>query len=231
MSRYKGKAEKEVSLTNEVALLRGKVKEMESEITSYKRKLDELRRAKNTTVLRKEKEYVQCGIQRRNSSTSNSSLERGEDNQNKKLNNKCNHEEEISVLYRKISDLEIERENYLSKQNKETKFQCNHEEEIRKLKGIIKELNDDKFALQLENEDLTKKVSELFDELSVKEATWCENVKKIKAETQLNWQARYDEWMTKTQEKIQELQTANELLQGSLRLERGRLDNEDFHNK
>lgn len=95
-----------------------------------------------------------CICCRRNSSTSNSSLERGEDNQNKKLTTEFNHEEEILALKNKIRDLEIERENFLSEQSKTTKVQCNHEEEIRKLNKMIKELNDDKFALELENDDL-----------------------------------------------------------------------------
>ena len=53
--------------------LRDKVKELESEVKSLKTKLDELRKAKNTTLIKKEKEFVSTGVPQRQSNVDPSS--------------------------------------------------------------------------------------------------------------------------------------------------------------
>lgn len=47
--------------------MRARVKELEDEVKSLKTKLDELRKAKNTTLIKKEKEFVTTGISQRSS--------------------------------------------------------------------------------------------------------------------------------------------------------------------
>lgn len=62
--------------------LREKVKELESEVKSLKTKLDDLRKAKNTTLIKREKEFVSTGIPHtasNESSTQNANLKEKED--------------------------------------------------------------------------------------------------------------------------------------------------------
>ncbi len=56
---------------------------------------------------------------------------------------------------------------------------CGHEVEIQKLKEHISELEADNAALVVENSDLKIKASGLLQELSVKEAEWCETEEKL----------------------------------------------------
>ncbi|KAI0242292.1 hypothetical protein LSAT2_014127 [Lamellibrachia satsuma] len=45
--------------TTEDALLRQRVKELEEEVSSCKKRLDDLRKAKNTTILKREREVLE----------------------------------------------------------------------------------------------------------------------------------------------------------------------------
>jgi len=47
---------------DDIPTLKNKVAELERQVTEYKTKLDELRRAKATTVVKLEKEYVNTSV-------------------------------------------------------------------------------------------------------------------------------------------------------------------------
>jgi regulator of replication initiation timing len=49
----------------------------------------------------------------------------------------------------------------------------------------ISELQADNAALVVENSDLNERVSSLVNDLSIKEATWCENEDKLKIEVSI----------------------------------------------
>lgn len=61
-------------------------------------------------------------------------------------------------------------------------LECGHQPFIEALQQQLLELQADNTALLMENSDLKDRVNSLVTELSIKEATWCENEEKLKIE-------------------------------------------------
>ncbi|XP_071842321.1 uncharacterized protein [Apostichopus japonicus] len=197
-----------------------RVRELESEVSSLKKRLDELRKAKSTTVLKKEKEYVTFKQHRRPPGDSSPVVD-------KKLSELIQiHNNELKKLEdAHKADMKRLREEHSSaiKFSQETSV-CHHEQELKELRSNIKSLEDEKAGLQTQNEnlqveniDLRAKFEELFTELSLKEAQWCEKEEQLNLKLKLHWGEKYREWMEATEKKIAELQKANELLRSYVR--------------
>ncbi|CAH1797321.1 unnamed protein product [Owenia fusiformis] len=200
-------------LANE-ATLKSRVKELESEVLSLKRRLDELRKAKNTTVLKREREVLQVGVP---FGKRDSSDEPKVENLMKQLDDKDKlRETEIEKLRKKFTK-EMED---LSKIQSKEKGACNHEPIIKELNTRVGELEADKAAIMIENQDLKEKVDTLLMQLSVKEAQWCETEEQLNMKLKKQWSEKYQEWMAETERKIEALQQANTMLQGLLRRQR-----------
>eukprot|EP00057_Strongylocentrotus_purpuratus_P030449 XP_781716.3 PREDICTED: tuftelin [Strongylocentrotus purpuratus] len=207
-----------------VAFLKTRVQELESEVTSLKKRLDGLRKAKNTTVLKKEKEYVSVGASDSNRTSKRPSISEDKSSElQKKLKDlSLQHADEMSALKKKHSaDLQKVQSERVQPTPPE---RCNHEEEILQLKGEVTELReknakleDVNSALKAENLSLHDKFEELFTELSLKEAQWCEKEEQLNLKLKLQWGEKYREWMEATEKKIAELQRANEYLRTCLK--------------
>ena len=57
---------------------------------------------------------------------------------------------------------------------------CNHEEEIRHLKSTIAELESDKAILLIENDEIKEQYETTLQEMSIREAEWCEQEEHLK---------------------------------------------------
>jgi len=64
--------------------------------------------------------------------------------------------------------------------------------------------------------DLQLQIDDLLEELSRKEAEWCSKEEKLMLEIKTSWGEKYQKWMAQTEQKIEELQRANDLLKGML---------------
>ncbi|XP_071958299.1 uncharacterized protein [Antedon mediterranea] len=185
---------------SEITTLKGRVKELENLVSSLKKRLEELRKAKSTTVLKKEKEYI---------STANPKHQ------------KSRSSKPDATLEQKLEQLKIQHEKEIRKlmERKPVEVKCNHLEEISKLKAQNESLERKTEELEHKNEDLKEennsllhKFEELFTELSIKEAHWCEKEEQLNLKLKLQWGEKYREWMAVTEAKISELQAANDLL-------------------
>ncbi|XP_033758457.1 uncharacterized protein LOC117340797 [Pecten maximus] len=199
---------KKLALTNNSkqneAILKERVKELEDEVTSLRKRLDDLRKAKNTTVLKREREVLEVGTPFSKRETTvkaapASAPQNPPDNRNK----------EIEELRKKFA-AEVE---LLKKQESS----CDHEVVIEALQGHVGSLEADNAALVIENTDLKDRVNSLVTDLSIKEANWCEMEEKLRIQINKAWGDKYREWMEKTEGKITELQQTNTLLRGYLK--------------
>ena len=82
--------------------LRDKVKELESEVKSLKTKLDELRKAKNTTLIKKEKEFVSTGVPQRQSNVDPSSNVNKEELERSL---KAKYQKQIDEVYQGVNEM------------------------------------------------------------------------------------------------------------------------------
>ncbi|OWF55960.1 uncharacterized protein LOC110453566 isoform X2 [Mizuhopecten yessoensis] len=199
---------KKLALTNNTkhneVILKQRVKELEDEVASLRKRLDDLRKAKNTTVLKREREILEVGtpFSKRESAVKAAPVPAPQ-----KLTD--NHDGEIEELRKKFaSEIEI---------LKEQEKSCDHESEIEALQRYIYSLEADNAALLIENTDLKDRVTSLVTDLSIKEAKWCEMEEKLKIDINRSWGEKYKDWMEKTEAKITELQQTNTLLRGYLK--------------
>lgn len=214
-----------------VSSLKYKVKELEEEVATLKGRLDDLRKAKNTTITKREREIVEVGFPKRDPKYEakiaelQKQLRDFEHARNKEIeelkrmhmkeledakSGKKNMEKELDDLRKKLAAEMKEMEDRLATQSKVKP--CNHEEDMVRLKKRISDLEADNAALLVENNDLKERVSSLVTELSLKEAKWCEEEEKLKLKIKEGWGERYQQWMAETERKIQELQEANTIL-------------------
>nr|XP_022326353.1 dynactin subunit 1-like isoform X2 [Crassostrea virginica] len=231
---------KKLDLTNDSkrneVLLKDRVKELEEEIVGLKKRLDDLRKAKNTTVLKREREILEVGTPfgRRDSKQTTAAppppaptkvpadfqkklddlkaqLEAAEkrhasqmkEAEGKLSNLQGNSSKEMEDLRKQFAkDMEA------LKKAMEQDLECGHQPFIDALQQQCVELQADNTALLMENSDLKDRVNSLVTELSIKEATWCENEEKLKIE------------LSKSQQKIQELSDGNIVLRGYLEASR-----------
>ncbi|XP_072049875.1 uncharacterized protein [Amphiura filiformis] len=199
----------------DVGFLKLRVEELENEVGELKKRLTDLRRAKNTTVLKKEKEYVSTGTPEHKRSNSGSKRLEELHMQMKELNLK--HEKEIETLTKKHSE---DLQTSLAKNNPG----CDHDKIIAELKENYRKLEVDNKDLKLVNDELQSenmalrdKFEQLFTELSIKEAQWCEREEQLNLKLKMQWGEKYREWMEATEKKIEELQKANALLRSCIK--------------
>ncbi|XP_022100091.1 myosin-6-like [Acanthaster planci] len=200
---------------NDAYFLKSRVEELEAEVAALKKRLDDLRKAKNTTVHKKQKEYVTTSMTEHRSSND----PKVSDLQQKMDDLNLQHTKEMEELKR--SHQESLRK---MKKTSPSPTSCNHEEEIASLKQQNKSLQSDNEELRLfneelkkENGDLREKFEELFSELSIKEAQWCEKEEQLNLKMKLQWGEKYREWMEVTEKKIADLQAANDLLRSYMK--------------
>ncbi|XP_033641483.1 uncharacterized protein LOC117301562 [Asterias rubens] len=192
--------------------LKNRVEELEAEVLALKKRLDGLRKAKNTTVLKKQKEYVSSSEARSTLDPKISDLQRKMD--------------DLSLQHKKeMEALKTKHEESLQKRSKtSTPPPCDHEKEIKELKTRNKTLNEENEELKLfnnelkmENTEMREKFEQLFTELSIKEAQWCEKEEQLNLKMKLQWGEKYREWMEVTEKKIADLQAANDLLRSYMK--------------
>ncbi|XP_048772391.2 uncharacterized protein LOC125678194 isoform X2 [Ostrea edulis] len=239
-------ASKKLDLTNDSrrneVLLKDRVKELEEEIVSLKKRLDELRKAKNTTVLKREREILEVGTPfgRRDSkptvtapppppaATSKVPADFQKKLEDLKIQLEAaekNHASQMKEAEAKLSNLRGTNSKEMEEMRKkfakdmealkkamEKDSECGHKPLIEALQQQLLELQADNAALLMENSDLKDKVNSLVTELSIKEATWCETEEKLKIELNKEWGEKYKAWMERTESKIHELQEANTML-------------------
>ncbi|XP_006813859.1 uncharacterized protein LOC102802814 [Saccoglossus kowalevskii] len=185
------------------SLLKERVRELESEVSSLKRRLDELRKAKNTTILKKEKQYVSVG----EPSISKSTTDNGK----------------VSDLQKQIEQLKIKHSKELQDEKVKENKDCGHASVIDQMTKKCEVLEKEKQeALYLndimgkENQELSEKYQQLLTELSIKEAEWCEKEEQLNIKLKLQWGEKYREWMQQTEQKIADLQKVNQFLRTQL---------------
>lgn len=190
--------------------LKQRVKELESEVANLKRRLDELRKAKNTTILKREREILEVGAPfgRRGSESeaTNAQLE-------KKLKAAETHRNEEIDALRKQFAAEMETV-------KNSIKECGHEEELQFIRHRNETLENDNLALMAECKELTARVKALVTDLSIKEARWCETEEQLKLQLKQSFGEKYKDWMEATEAKIAELQHTNMLLRTYLKKQR-----------
>lgn len=229
-SRLSKAAEAEKASQELIASLKYKVKELEHEVSTLKSRRDELRKAKNTTITKREREVVEVGFKRdphyeAKIAELEKQLREKSAQKNKEIEElKKQHAEALEAEEKRRKDLqkqldelyekmEKERKDLIDKLEKQKKTPpCNHEDLLYRLKTQVAELEGDKAALQLENKDLKDRINSLHLELSVKEAKWCEKEEQYNLKLKQQWGDKYAEWMAETERKINELQEANQLL-------------------
>ncbi|XP_013394507.1 hyaluronan-mediated motility receptor-like [Lingula anatina] len=201
----KGRRDSTADSRTEAAILRNRVKELETEVSSLKKRLEDLRKAKNTTVLKREREVINVGTP-----FSNREAKQGPD-----------QGKEVEDLKKKLEAAKLSAEN----------TNCGHDKIIEDLNSTImtlqaenyslaekaSSLEADNAALAIHNGDLTERVSSLLAEMSEREAQKCEKEEVIEARLKVKWQQMYQEWMAATEQKIEELQAANALLRRMIR--------------
>ncbi|XP_061164636.1 desmoplakin-B-like isoform X1 [Saccostrea echinata] len=229
------------SKKNEV-LLKDRVKELEEEIVGLKKRLEDLRKAKNTTVLKREREILEVGTPfgKRDSKPTITApppppvaASKVPAEFQKKLDDlkaqlaaaEKNHDTQIKEAEAKLSNVQgtsskemddlrkqFAKDMEAVKKAMEQELECGHQPIIEALQHQLLELQADNTALLMENSDLKDRVNSLVTELSIKEASWCEAEEKLKIELNKQWGEKYKEWMEKTENKIRELQEANTML-------------------
>ena len=126
----------------DVGLLKMRIKELEKEVKDYKSRLDDLRKAKNSVVIKKTTEYVQQG-----------GVPAGKDRIPEKPPEPTVKPEYVQQLEKHIHDLETTNQS-LEAELKET--QGSSGETMEKMRKELKEAKDLVEALKIENE-LTRK--------------------------------------------------------------------------
>ncbi|XP_022802131.1 uncharacterized protein LOC111339684 [Stylophora pistillata] len=82
--------------------------------------------------------------------------------------------------------------------------------ELEKLKLENEELREETELLRTKETELQLQVDNLLEELSRKEAEWCSKEEKLMLEIKTSCGQKYQKWMAQTEQKIEELQAAND---------------------
>ncbi|KAK7106650.1 cingulin-like protein 1 [Littorina saxatilis] len=191
--------------------LKDRIKELETEVTSLKRRLDDLRKAKNTTILKREREIVEVGAPfGRRESQSMFVVDGKASELEKKLQDVSkSRDQEMDALRKKFA-AEME-------QVKGSSKDCGHHEELLFLRYRNEGLENENAVLMSETGELRDKIDALVTELSIKEAKWCEAEEQLNLKLKESWGEKYKEWMKTTEAKIADLQCTNQLLRHYLK--------------
>ncbi|XP_058953314.2 putative uncharacterized protein MYH16 [Pocillopora verrucosa] len=202
-----------------------RIKELEQQVSDLKKRLDELRKAKNTTIIKKDKEYVTTGTPKAssiNASTGSPGLadyhkERATSSDTCAVPQNKLQEEDVRILQKNIASLKELHKAELEELNKEVEKQARQSDsnmaaELEKLKQENEELKEENRLLRTRETGLQLQVDNLLEELSKKEAEWCSKEEKLMLEIKTSWGEKYQQWMAQTEQKIEELQAANDFL-------------------
>jgi len=207
-----------------------KIKDLEKEISSLKQRLNDLRRAKNSVMIKREREIVHVGHPQVNRSQPSKPTSEVNNDGNKNIIKKLRETESLNAeLEKKLKELK-EQKSLLNKDlEKERKLSSTHKNQVKslleklELKSTQEENknveNNDREShitdLTNENAELRAKNTKLVDDLSVKEAKWLEKEQFFhRKELQLQeaWSSKYAKWMTDTEQKIDDLKKQNDML-------------------
>ncbi|XP_014782735.1 uncharacterized protein LOC106878128 [Octopus bimaculoides] len=162
------------------------VNDLQEEVACLKKKLDELRRAKCTTIVKREREILRVGhpfVAR------NSKLEKPNDASPKTQseNNVCDKQTEENLvkcpeaLKTELVDEENTSPVDLDSISLEGEEQEENTEYIKSLLERIDQLNDENMALTVQNKTLEDDVTDLKMELNKKEMEWCKKEEQLKS--------------------------------------------------
>ncbi|CAI9720536.1 Hypothetical predicted protein [Octopus vulgaris] len=187
------------------------VNDLQEEVACLKKKLDQLRRAKSTTIVKREREILRIGhpFVARNAKVENpndaSPKTQPEDNV-------CDKETEENLvkcpeaLQTELVDKEDTSPVDLDSISLEAEEQEGNTEYINFLLERIDQLRGENMALTIQNKTLEGDVADLKMELNKKEMEWCKKEEQLKSEFQTKWRRQYEEWMKDMESKMAELQ-------------------------
>jgi len=207
-----------------------KIKDLEKEISSLKQRLNDLRKAKNSVMIKREREIVHVGHPQVNRSQPSKTTNEVKSDGNKNLNKRLKETETLnSELENKLKELKKQKVLLNNDLEKERKLSNTHEKQIKSLLEKLelkstqeenkKVENNDREShitdLTNENAELRAKNTQLVDDLSVKEAKWVEKEQfyhRKELQLQEAWSSKYAKWMTETEQKIDDLRKQNDML-------------------
>lgn len=213
-----------------------RIKELEQQVSDLKRRLDELRKAKSTTVIKRDKEYVTTGVShgahdgavkgaddpdchKQETKSAETGLDQRVQTSNQEVKKLEDSITAMKELHRKeIEELKTEVEKQCSQQAKQA--DSSMAAELERIKNQNREFQQENEELKSKTAELQLRVEELLEELSKKEAEWCTKEEKLLLEVKASWGEKYQKWMAQTEQKIEELQTANNFLKMLLEKER-----------
>ncbi|XP_078593069.1 uncharacterized protein LOC144871478 [Branchiostoma floridae x Branchiostoma japonicum] len=208
--------------------LKNRVKELEEEVATLKKRLDELRKAKNTTILKREREVLSVADPFSARPAKSADDGKVAELQQKLDNSAAERDREVAELNRQLEKLKLDNQAEMDRLRKENQGQqvppCDHEKELETLRKKLREeetlnreLNDQNMELRSRLLITEEKIEALYEELSVKEAHWCEMEEQYQLKLKTQFSEKYQEWMEATEKKIEELQRANDLLRNYVR--------------
>lgn len=129
--------------------------------------------------------------------------------------------QQVKTLHENIAALKEMHREELEELKREVEKQARESDstlaaELEKVKTQNKELQEENKLLHSKGIDLQLQNDDLLEELSRKEAEWCSKEEKLMLEIKTSWGEKYQKWMAQTEQKIEELQRANDLLKGML---------------
>lgn len=187
------------------------INDLQEEVTCLKKKLEQLRRAKSTTIVKRERQILQIGqpfVAR------NEKRERPNDASPKTQSgdNVCDEqtEENLAKCPEALETERVDEDNTppldLDSLSLEVEEQEGNTEYIKSLLEKIDQLNYENMALIIQNKTLEEDVTNLKAELSKKEMEWCKKEEQLQSEFTKKWRRQYDEWMKDMESKMAELQ-------------------------
>ena len=160
------------------SVLIDRIKMLEEEVKILKQRMDELRKAKNQTIIKREHEYVEVGNPITDKDTVASA--RCRELEAKLAQLRKDHSAEISLL-RTEKDKEISKLNEkVDAVRKETRQgPCGHEEELKQLRQKVTTMEGASSNTKAEIEAQKDIIDGLWFQLSEKEAEWCDKEEKM----------------------------------------------------
>jgi len=218
-----------------------KTKDLEGEVSRLKQRLNDLRKAKNSVMIKREREIIHVGHPQGKEATKKPAVAPAPSPV------AISQPAEATVKTAKYKELEKERDSLASQvkklQEERMLLSRNMVDEKRRAEGYKEELDNLMERLELkstqqetkqfenkhresyindlmsENADLRKKNDKLVDDLSVKEAKWLEKEEVYKhneAHLKHGSSDKYAKWVADTEKKIEELRVQNLMLRDCL---------------
>lgn len=212
-----------------------RIKELEEQVSDLKKRLEELRKAKSTTIIKKDKTYVASGAphklcdnatkrtaelhdSHRQGTASLESTEKNEERSQQDVENQQDYIARLKEMHRaEIEELRMEVEKQAKQSDSTLAVELEKNAvELEKISKQNAELLEENEKLKLKTTELELRVHELLEELSRKEAEWCSKEEQLLLQVKTSWGEKYQKWMAQTEQKIEELTAANNFLKGLL---------------